>query len=189
MSKGTWRTAAVVVVLLNCCSLAIAHASTSGIAITSTPQTLSTGTWSLSPSPASVSPVIRDTAAAKGSYFTISNNGSFQTISLTLAQTTVGTGNYTVLLRYCPITTTTRGLWNTSTGVCATGTATTILTNTNASTSSAPLTITLAPTTSFQVQCQYHSTTAGVPGNRTIADSFSVSVAPADLRASTPSAG
>ena len=188
MSKGTKRTSAVVVVILNCFGLALAHATNIGTATNTVPQSIVSGTWKVVPSITSINPVIRDSSAVvgsiKGSYFTISNTGTLQTISFSLAQTTTGTGNYTVLLKYCPITTSTAGTWNLTTGACSSGTATTMLTNTNASTNSATVSYIMAPGASIQVQAQYNAT-----GTRTISDAISVTVTRTNVRTAAPTNG
>ena len=191
MSRRTKKAAAVGVVMLNCFGLAFANATNIGTATNSTPQAITSGIWSVVPSATTVNPVIRDTATAKGSYFTITNSGTLQTLSFTLGQTTTttsGTNAYTVLLNYCRVSGTVAGTWS-ATGTCNTGVLTNMLTNTNASTNSATITFTLAPAATISVQCQYHSTTAGVPGNRNISDSISVTVTRANVRAATPSFG
>ncbi len=191
MSRRTKKAAAVGVVMLNCFGLAFANATNIGTATNSTPQAITSGIWSVVPSATTVNPVIRDTATAKGSYFTITNSGTLQTLSFTLGQTTTttsGTNAYTVLLNYCRVSGTVAGTWS-ATGTCNTGVLTNMLTNTNASTNSATITFTLAPAATISVQCQYHSTTAGVPGNRNISDSISVTVTRANVRTATPSFG
>ena len=188
MLTGTKRAAAVVVVILNCCGLALAHAANIGTATNVSPQSIVSGSWKVVPSVTAINPVIRDNSAVvgsiKGSYFTITNTGTLQTISFSLAQTTTGTGNYTVLLKYCPITTSTAGAWNLTTGACSTGTVTTMLTNTNASTNSATVSYTMAAGASIQVQAQYNAT-----ATRTISDAISITVTRASVRAATPTNG
>ncbi len=191
MSKRTKKAAAVVVVILNCFGLAFANATNVGTATNSIPQLIGSGSWKVVPSVTTVNPVIRDTAAAKGSYFTITNTGTLQTLSFTLGQTTTttsGTNAYTVLLNYCRVSGTVAGTWS-ATGTCNTGVLTNMLTNTNASTNSAAVTFTLAPLATISVQCQYHSTTAGAPGNRNISDAISVTVTRANVRTATSISG
>ena len=189
MLTGTKRAAAVVVVILNCCGLALANATNVGVATNTVPQSIGSGSWKVVPSTTSISPVIRDTSAVvgsiKGSYFNLTNTGTLQTISFTIGQVTSGTGNYTVLLKYCRISVSTSALWNLTTGACPAGsTATTMITNTNASTNSAVVTYTMAAGASINVQAQYNAT-----ANRTISDAISVTVTRANVRTATATNG
>mgnify|MGYP000128401941 CR=1 FL=1 len=187
MSRGTRRTTAVAVLLLNCCGLAFAQAANNGVASNVSSQSLTSGTWSLVPVATSastntqtsftISPMTKSTAGAKGSYFVIKNFGSVTTLSMTVTQVTSGTGSYTANLHYCS-----GGTWNTGNGSCS-GTITLIVANTNASTNSGTATITLAPNASFQIRAQY------VGGTLTISDVISVSVARANVRLASSTVG
>ena len=188
MLGRTGKATAVVVILLNCCGLALAQAANNGVASNVTAQTIGSATWSLVPiatsaSPNSqaayvISPVVRSTNAATGSYFVIKNFGTVQTLSLSVTQVVTGSGTYTVNLHYCA-----GGVWNTSTGARS-GTTTLIVTNTNASTNSGTATITLAPGASFQLRAQYVDNKTD-----TVTDTVSVSVSPSNLRTATNRSG
>ena len=182
------RTTAVVVLVLNCCGLALAQAANSGSATNTTAQSIGSGSWSLVPvatsasvnttSAFTINPLIKSTTAATGSYFVIKNFGSVQTLSLTVSQVSAGTGSYTANLHYCL-----GGVWTVATGACS-GVITLIVANSGAATNSGAVTITLAVGASFQIRAQYVAT-----ATRTVTDVISVSVATSNLRLATNTAG
>ena len=183
MNKGQRAWLAVIIFTVSQVCAPQAHAGLIAIRTSSSSQSFSTGTWALVPvatntatgplAAYSMSGIARSTSATQGTYFSIRNLGTLQTISMLISQTTTGTGNYTVPVQYCT------GSWTETTGACS-GAVTTVFTNTNASTNSGTLTLTLAPNAAARMRVQYVAT-----GTRTVASSISVTVTRANVRTAT----
>lgn len=183
MNKGQRAWLAVIIFTVSQVCAPQAHAGLIAVRTSSAPQSFTTGTWKVAPvatnastgplAAYSMSGIARSTSTTQGTYFSIRNLGTLQTISMTISQTTTGTGSYTVPVQYCT------GTWTETTGACS-GTVTTVFTNSNASTNSGTLTLTLAPNAAVRMRVQYVST-----ATRTVASSISVSVTRANVRTAT----
>ena len=185
MSRGrkTWLMATIFAVSQVCAPQA--HSALTATFTNSTAQGFSSGTWAVVPVATNTSTgpltsyvmtgIARDTSTTKGTYFSIRKLGTLQTISMSITQTTTGTGSYTVPLQYCT------GTWTETTGACS-GTVTTIMTNTNASSLTQTFTFTLAANASLRARVQYVKSGGAATVNSTI----SISVSRSDVRAATP---
>ena len=182
MLTGTKRAAAVVVVILNCCGLALAHAANIGTATNVSPQSIVSGSWKGVPSLTSISPVLKSTS---GTNFNITNTGTLALKSLTVKQvTTGGVAANTVTIDYCRSNTTSASVaW--SGNACPAGSTKVNLNTATGSNSPAgsslatSFTVNLAANGVIQARCQYSGAT------NTITDTISVIVAATDVRTST----
>jgi len=144
---------------------------------------LSSGKWgavaALAPTDASTGTftrtgVIRSTATAKGSYFSIRNVGTLSLLSMSLTLTTTGGGSYTTNIHRCTTT------WTESNGSCPGGTITLVRANTNAQNATITWTMAIAPSTNVRLRLQY---VAG--GTRTVNATVSLAVARVNVQAAT----
>lgn len=184
-ARRTWLIATLFVI--SQFALPKAFAALTATSTSSLAQTYSTASWGITPVATDTSSntsaayvmnaILKSNNKAGGTYFSVRNFGSIQTLSMTIIQTTTGTGTYTVPVQACS------GVWTESTGACS-GTITTIFTNTNASTNSGILTFTLAPSAAKRLRVNYSAS-----GNLTINSSISVSVSSANLRAPISTSG
>lgn len=166
-----------------------AQASITSVRTNSLPQSISSGSWAVVPVATNTSTgplanyvmngIARDTSTTKGTYFSIRNLGASQAISMSITQTTSGTGNYTVPLQYCT------GTWTETTGACS-GTVNTIMTNTNASSLTQTFTFTLAANASLRARVSYVKTGAS---SLTVNSTISINVTRSNVRIATTTNG
>lgn len=165
------------------------HASTANAVLSSLRNdggntSLTTVKWgavaALAPTDASTGPltiggVVRSTNAATGSYFTIRNVGTIQTLAVGLSLATSGTGSYTTNIDECL-----GGTWTESTGACVGGVITSVRTNSGAQTTSANWIKTINPSSNVRLRIQYVAS-----NTRSVTAVINITVSRANIRAAT----